>query len=74
MALAAVSRLVVVDGDRAFWTRSSRMLAQTDELWSIDPKIGVIVDEWSTGSLPIQALSRPGAATSSATSRRATRS
>ena len=31
--------------------RSSSLLAKIDEPWSIDHKIGVLVDEQSTGSL-----------------------
>ena len=57
----------------AFWTRSSHLLAKIDEPWSIDHKIRVLVDEQSTGGLTIEALSRPDSATSSTTSRCATR-
>ena len=67
MALAAVSRLVVVARYSFLDAIFARLLAKTDEIWSIDHKIGVIVDEHSTGDSAIEALSRPGAVTSSAT-------
>ena len=59
--------------ETAFWTRSSRLLAKIDEPWSIDHKIRVLVDEQSTGGLTIEALSRPDSATSSTSTRCATR-
>ena len=62
---SAAPRIVLNGGGR----ECGCLLAKIDEPWSIDPKIGVLVDEQSTGCLTIEALSRPGAATSSATPR-----
>ena len=78
MALAAVSRLVVVAEDiflNALFAPAGRdRLSMTSCGASTTIQIGVIVDEHSTGDSAIEALSRPDAATSSATSRRASRS
>ena len=47
MAQTGVSGLVVVDGGKAFWTRSSRLLAKAEALGSTDYKSTVDVDDRS---------------------------
>ena len=59
--------------EKAFWTVSLRLEAKTEVLGSVDHKLGVVVDEASTGGIALEALSRPDAATCSSTSDRATR-
>lgn len=48
-----------------------RLEAKTEVLGSVDHKLGVVVDEASTGGIALEALSRPDAATCSSTSDRA---
>ena len=57
--------------EKAFWTVSLRLEAKTEVLGSVDHKLGVVVDEASTGGIALEALSRPDAATCSSTSNRA---
>ena len=57
--------------EKAFWTVSLRLEAKTEVLGSVDHKLGVVVDEASTGGIALEALSRPDAATCSSTSDRA---
>ena len=59
--------------EKAFRTVSLRLEAKTEVLGSVDHKLGVVVDEASTGGIALEALSRPDAATCSSTSDRATR-
>ena len=57
--------------EKAFRTVSLRLEAKTEVLGSVDHKLGVVVDEASTGGIALEALSRPDAATCSSTSNRA---
>ena len=70
MAQTGVARLMVDDGE-FFWRVSLRLEAKTEVLGSVDHKLGVVVDEASTGGIALEALSRPDAATCSSTSDRA---
>ena len=56
--------------EKAFWTRSSRLLAKAEALGSIHYKFRVDVDERSTGGLRLEAFSRPRTVSSSETSNR----
>ena len=60
--------------DKAFSMRSSRLPARAEALGSLDDKSGVDVVDSSIAGAAIQALSRPGAASSSVNRSRATRS
>ena len=60
--------------DKAFLMRSSRLPARAEALGSLDDKSGVDVVDSSIAGAAIQALSRPGAASSSVNRSRATRS
>ena len=51
MALAAVSRPVVVDGDSFLNALFVSAGQDRRAIWSIDHKIGVLIDEQSTGGL-----------------------
>ena len=59
--------------EKAFRTRSSRLLAKAEALGSIHYKFRVDVDERSTGGLRLEAFSRPRTASLSGTSNRGTR-
>ena len=56
--------------EKAFWTRSSRLLAKAEALGSTDYKSTVDVDDRSTGGNRLEALSRPRTAGCSETSDR----
>eukprot|EP00964_Phaeocystis_antarctica_P003641 scaffold1957_cov106-Phaeocystis_antarctica.AAC.3 len=45
--------------EKAFWTRSSRVLAEAEALGSIGYNLRVIVDDGSTGGNRLEAVSRP---------------
>ena len=58
---------------KAFRTRSSRLLAKAEALGSIHYKLRVDVDERSAGGWRLEAVSRPRTASLSGTSNRGTR-
>ena len=60
--------------EKAFWTRSSRLLAKAEALGSIGYKSTVDVDDGSTGGSRLEAVSRPRTAGCSETSDRASQS
>eukprot|EP00964_Phaeocystis_antarctica_P008031 scaffold4320_cov32-Phaeocystis_antarctica.AAC.1 len=45
--------------EKAFWTRSSRVLAEAETLGSIGYNLRVEVDDGSTGGNRLEAVSRP---------------
>ena len=59
--------------EKAFRTRSSRLLAKAEALGSIHYKLRVDVDERSAGGWRLEAVSRPRTASLSGTSNRGTR-
>ena len=44
--------------EKAFWTRSSRLLAKAEALGSIGYKLTFNVDDGSTGGIRVEAVSR----------------